>query len=208
MKLNITPYHFEELLKEGYTLDLIFLLKLIDEEYDVKKLCESTPKLQALSQSLYRKGLVTEKFTITVIGQTILDFLKARAKGAPLVKKTKSLEEFERWWAAYPGTDIFTYKGKTFSGSRNMKKDKDDCQSKFDKILNEGEYTADQLVAALEYEVLQRKENSIKTGINKLSFMQGTLVYLNQRTFESFIELIKEGNVVVETPVIKGGVDI
>lgn len=208
MKLNITPYHFEELLKEGYTLDLIFLLKLIEEEYDVKTLCESTPKLQALSQSLYRKGLVTEKFTITVIGQTILDFLKSKAKGAPLVKKTKSFDEFEKWWAAFPGTDIFTYKGKSFSGSRSMKKDKDECQSKFDRILNDGEYTADQLVTALEYEVLQRKENSIKTGVNKLSFMQGSLVYLNQRSFEPFVELIKEGNSVVETPVIKGGVDI
>lgn len=208
MNLKITPYHFEELLKEGYTLDIIFLLKLVEEDYDIKTLCDATPKLQALCQSLYRKGLVSDNYKITIIGKNLLEFMNSRAKVTKIVKKTQSFDEFEKWWKIYPGTDIFTHKGKSFSGSRTLKRDKDECQAKFDKIISEGEYTSDQLIAALEYEVLQKKENSIKTGVNRLSYMQGSLVYLNQRSFEPFIELIKEGKTVVETQVIKGGTDI
>jgi hypothetical protein len=41
-----------------------------------------------------------------------------------------------------------------------------------------------------------------------MTFMQNSLTYLNQRTFEPFIELIKEGNNIVEAPVIKWSTDI
>jgi hypothetical protein len=74
--------------------------------------------------------------------------------------------------------------------------------------LSEGEYTADDLVAALEFEVLQKKENSVKTGTNKMTYMQNSMTYLNQRTFEPFIELVKEGMTVVETNKPTGGTDI
>ena len=86
---------------------------------------------------------------------------------------------------------------------------KEDCRLKFDKILLEGEYTAQQLIEALNYEVLQKKENSITTNSNRLTFMQGSSVYLNQRSFEPFIELIKEGakvDIAPQKP--KGGTDI
>ena len=74
--------------------------------------------------------------------------------------------------------------------------------------MNEGEYTAEDLIAALEYELKQKKENSIKTKSNKLSFMQNSFTYLNQRTFEPFIELIKEGKEIKETNQVQGGTDI
>jgi len=38
--------------------------------------------------------------------------------------------------------------------------------------------------------------------------MQNSLTYLNQRTFEPFIELIREGKKIVEEPIIRGGTDI
>ena len=38
--------------------------------------------------------------------------------------------------------------------------------------------------------------------------MQNSLTYLNQRTFEPFIELIKEGHKIVEAPQVAGGTDI
>jgi hypothetical protein len=64
------------------------------------------------------------------------------------------------------------------------------------------------MIAALEYEVLQKKENSVKVKTNKLTYMQNSLTYLNQRSFEPFIELVKEGKKVVEEPTITGGTDI
>ena len=65
------------------------------------------------------------------------------------------------------------------------------------------------MVEALEYEVVQKKENSVKAGENKLKYMQNSLTYLNQRTFEPFIELIKEGvKIIPSQSAPKGSVDI
>jgi hypothetical protein len=76
------------------------------------------------------------------------------------------------------------------------------------KILDEGEYTIKELIDALEFEVNQKVNNSIKTNTNKMSFMQNSLTYLNQRTFEPFIELIREGHKQeIDTP-ISGSTDI
>jgi len=208
MKLNITVYHFEEILKAGYSLDIIYLLKLIDEGADATALCEN-PKMSVLCQTLRRKGLLSESLKLTLIGKSVLGFLDE--EGTPetkLVKEKPNSNDFDEWWKNYPGTDTFTHKGKEFTGTRGMRVKKDDCKIKLNAILAEGEYTIEEMIAALKYEVLQKKENSYATKTNRLSFMQNSLTYLNQRSFEPFIELIREGKTIEEKPIIKGGTDI
>jgi len=174
MNLKVTPYHFEELIKKSYSLDLIFLLKLIEEQFDIQPLCNNSMKEESTK----------------------------------IVKKKPATTEFEEWWKEYPGTDTFVYKGKKFTGSRSLRRDKDECRLRFDKILLEGEYTATQLIEALKFDVLQKKENSVKTGTNRLAYMQSSNTYLNQRSYEPFIELIKEGAKIEEAPKVVGGTDI
>lgn len=209
MNLKITPYHFEELIKKSYSLDVIYLLKLIEQQMDVQPLCEGSMKIAALYQTLIRKGLIsTIDEKITTEGIELLKFIETK-EATKIVKRKPATTEFEEWWKAYPGTDTFTHKGKRFTGARGLKKDKDECRLRFDKILLEGEYTTAQLIEALEFDVLQKKENSVKTGTNRLSYMQNSLTYLNQRSYEPFIELIKEGGKVVEeAPKPAGGTDI
>lgn len=209
MNLKVTPYHFEELIKKSYSLDLIFLLKLIEEQFDIQPLCTNSMKVAALHQTLIRKGLITDtEDKLTTLGIELLQFIKSE-ESTKIVKKKPATTEFEEWWKEYPGTDIFTYKGKKFSGSRNLKRDRDECRLKFEKILLEGEYTAAQLTEALKFDVLQKKENSIKTGVNRLSYMQNSATYLNQRSYEPFIELIKDGAKIEEAPIKPtGGTDI
>ena len=48
MKLHITPEKFEELIKKSYSLDIIYLLKLIEAEYDVVPLYEDSMRLSAI----------------------------------------------------------------------------------------------------------------------------------------------------------------
>jgi hypothetical protein len=204
MNLKITHYHFEQIYKAGYTLDIIYVLKLVDEGFDVTSLCED-PKISVLCQTVRRKGLLTEEFKMTTVGKAILGFLDE--EGEPdkkLVKKKASSESFDLWWKAYPGTDTFTHSGKDFTGTRSLRAKKDDCKAKLNSILAEGEYTIEEMIAALEYEVLQKKENSVVNKTNKLSYMQNTLTYLNQRTFEPFIELIRDGKKIVEKQPVKG----
>jgi len=186
----------------------MFLLKMIHEQSDVSELVAESAKIAALYQSLKRKGLITEsEDKITTMGTELLVFLETKDPGK-IVKKKVDTSIFEEWWKAFPGTDTFTHKGKAFSGSRSMRVSKDDCRIKFDKILLEGEYTAQDLIEALKFDVLQKKEASVDQGKNKLTYMQNSLTYLNQRSYEPFIELLKEGAVIVETQPVKRGVDI
>lgn len=192
MKLNLSPWHYEELIKKSYSLDHIFLLKLIHENYDVSGLIENSLKIDAIHQGLTRKGLITDNGALTTIGVELLLFLDSKEE-TKLVKRKSATSDFELWYKAFPGTDTFTHKGKTFTGSRNLRKSPEDCRIKFDKILIEGEYTTKELIEALKFDVLQKKEASVKENTNKLKYMQNSLTYLNQRSYEPYIELIKEG---------------
>ena len=209
MKLNVTPQQFEELIKRGYNLDVIFLLKLIDEQYDVSPLCEGSMKIGSVYQTLIRKALITkDDEKITTLGKDLLEFMNAKSTGK-LIKRKPATTDFEEWWKNYPGTDSFEYKGKKFTGTRAIRKGKDECRLKFDKIILEGEYTAQQLIAALNYELLQKKESSVSTNSNRMTFMQNSVTYLNQRAFEAYIELINDGakiDIAPQKPT--GGTDI
>jgi UDP-3-O-[3-hydroxymyristoyl] glucosamine N-acyltransferase len=62
------------------------------------------------------------------------------------------------------------------------------------KILNEGEYTIGEIVEALQLEIHQKKEDSVKTGQNKLKYQQNSLTYLNQQSYIPFVDLIRAGH--------------
>ncbi len=155
-----------------------------------------------------RKGLLNDNNTLSLEGKSLIDFLSSDISGEVFVKQKPTATDFDIWWKAYPATDTFTHNGKSFEGSRAMKVRKDDCKEKLTKILSEGEYTIGELVEALQMEVMQKKENSVKTGTNKMSFMQNSLTYLNQRTFEPFIELVKEGVKIKQSSAPTKSVDI
>ena len=203
MNLNITFHQFEQLYKNGYTLDMLFLL----QEENVREIIEDNMKMEILFQTIVRKGLISEEGKITLSGKELLKSIKENSI-VPNRRKKIVDDSFDRWWITFPSTDFFAYKGKKFSGDRSLRAKKEDCRIKLKTILNEGEYTIDELIKALEFEILQKKENSLKTGTNKLSFMQNSCTYLHQRTFESFIELIKEGIEIKETNLVSSGVDI
>jgi hypothetical protein len=208
--LNITLPKLEELYKKGYDLNIIYYLKMIDDGLDPIEISLKNDKLNHIWSSIIRKGLVSE-CTLTAEGKALLDFMKENGDKVVTIKRKKPPEEpFLRWWSAFPGTDTFEYKGKTFTGTRALKAKKEDCKTKFNKILDEGEYTIDELIAALQLEISQKKESSYKTGANSLKYMHNSLTYLNQRDFEPFIELVKKGHKSVEENKITsgGGVEI
>ena len=207
MNLNVTLYHFEELIKKTYSLDLIFLLKMLEEGIDTTELCANSVRVCNLFQTLERKGLIGTDQKLTLQGKELLSFMESEGE-VKIAKKKAGPSEFEEWWKAYPGTDTFTHKGKRFTGSRSLRQNKDECRLRFEKILLEGEYTLADMLAALKFDVEQKKENSVKTGANKLTYMQNSLTYLNQRSFEPYIELVREGAQVEEANKPTGGTDI
>jgi hypothetical protein len=209
MKLNLTFYHFNEIIKKGYSLDALFLLQLVEQGADIKTLCSDSAKLDLIYQGIYRKGLITIDDKLTLTGKELLRFIESKETGGTKLIRKKNIDnEFEEWWKAYPATDTFIINGKSFAGTRSLRNKKDDCKIKLYKILDEGEYTIKELLEALKFEIHQKVDNSIKTNTNKMSYMQNSLTYLNQRSFEPFIELIKEGYIQkIDTPVL-GSTDI
>jgi hypothetical protein len=188
-------------------MDMLILLKLVEDGHILSEICKDNIKLEIIHQGLIRKGLVTTDNKLTLAAKNILKFLQEKAPKEKLTKNKPNPSEFDRWWKAFPGTDIFNHNGKAFKGTRTLKKDQENCRLKFNAILAEGEYTADELIKALEYDVLNKKENSVKTGENKLKYLQNALTYLNQRSYEPYVELVKEG-IVIEEKSISKGVDI
>tara|TARA_R100000742_G_C4275876_1_gene96590 strand:+ start:530 stop:1078 length:549 start_codon:yes stop_codon:yes gene_type:complete len=166
---------------------------LIEAEYDIQPLYEDSMRISAIYQSLRRKGLIAEdENKLTTIGQDLLKFVQPDQTKRKFVKRKPQATAFEEWWKTYPGTDTFTYEGRKFRGTRALRKDKQACKIKFDAIILEGDYTAEQLIKALKYEIEQKVLMSMKTKQNRLTYMQNSLTYLNQRTYEAFVELIDE----------------
>lgn len=191
ISLKLTPFHFNEILKKGYSLDHIFVLQLIEKEVDILSLPEKSAKYEVLISTLKRKGLVSDDLKITIEGKGLLEFLSTKTE-VKLVKQKPSQTDFEEFWQAFPGTDTFKINDKTFKGSRSLRVNKENCRIKWEKIINEGEYPATVLIRAMQLDVQQKKEMSYKKGENKLTYMQNSLTYLNQRSYEPFIDLLKD----------------
>ena len=151
--------------------------------------------------------MITGEYKLTIEGKELLAFFDTSSRET-IVRVKQDGDLFEQWWKAYPGTDTFTHKGESFTGTRGLRVNKEECKIKFDKILGEGDHTAEDILAALQFDVTQKKENSVKAKANKLTYMQNSLSYLNQRAFEPFIELIKEGTKIEEAPEQLKGFDI
>ena len=206
MKLNITPDHFQELIKKSYSLDILFLLRHVHEGYDVAPLCEASVKIKAIYNSLLRKGLITEEEKLSTLGIDILDFVSKKTN-KKFVKKKVEKSEFDEWWEIYPSTDAFVLGTRKFSGTRGLRINKDKCRLEFVKILEEGTFTKEDIMCATVYDIKQRKSNSLKKGSNQLTFLQNSLTYLNQRAFEPFISLSKDKENYKPSPTI-GSMDI
>lgn len=171
---------------------MIFLLELAEKGIILSEICKDNSKLQIIYQGVIRKGLVTTDNKVTVTGRNLLNFLKEKAPKEKLSKHQVDSADFEKWWKVYPGTDNFTKSGLVFSGSRTLKKDKENCRLKFNSILSEGEYSCEDLIKALEVEIELKHKESVKSNTNKMSYFQNSLTYLNQRSFEPYIEISKE----------------
>jgi len=193
---DISYNKFIELQKKGYSLDIIFLLMQMKDDVDVSS---DSEKVNSLITTIMRKGLATEENKITISGQQLIDFITTNTKGSRIVKKRTPDEIFDKFWNAFPPSDTFTYKGVKFQGSRALRINKENCRTKLNAILNEGEHSIDTIVEAIKEDVKSKTEMSLKTRINKLSYMQNSLTYLNQRSYEPYILLLSEGTTIKES---------
>jgi hypothetical protein len=185
--VNLSPYHFKQLILSHYSVDEVYLLQLAIQNYNLEDFKEK--KISILIKKMTRNGLLTEEGIITEAGKKLWESLFQEGEELQLNKIEQTVDDFEIWWQAYPANNGFEHKGKKFPVTRSMRVKKDDCKVKFHSIISEGQYTPGQLINAIHTEVKARKEESVRKKENQLSYMKSTLPYLNARGFEGFIDL-------------------
>lgn len=185
-------YHFEEIIKKGYSLDIIYMLRLLKSSYDISDMCKNSVKIKNLYTTIIRKELYSEETNkLTITGDELLLFSDSEIE---TVFKKKSIEvnDFDEWWKIFPSNNGFTHKGVEFKVTRSFISKKPDCKKLFEKYINEKMYTAKEIINATKYDINIRKNESVKSRENQLKFLQNTYTYLFQKTFEGFIGLIAE----------------
>lgn len=183
----------------GISLDVIFL-------FEAMKLGEETSEFAELRYTMLRKELIDENGNFTVKGNELYQSLFLDESTVQVVKKIKEgvKSGFEKWWEIFPSTDSFIYNGKGFGKTRGLRINKKRCEELFNKLVNSGKYTADEIIKATLEDVITRKTLSCKTGDNKLSYIQNSATYLYQEAFEPHIknEVVTEINAQPATNVV------
>lgn len=177
-----------------YNLDHYYALELISNNPGSYNLPDS------VINTLMRKSLIVShesKFTITTTGTELYTKIKnctsyidpkEAKKELKLIKQSLN-ESFLEWWTLYPSGDQIIIDGKEFSGSRAFKVQKEACEKKYIELLKE--YTHADLLLGLSYDIFLKKKQCLHSGENKFKYMQNSLTYLNQKTFDSFISMAK-----------------
>lgn len=190
MKLDITDFHFIELQKKGYTIDIVLMLSWINKGLSIEHIIKESEKIKNIHVSMIRKGLITKEEKITKLGLEILDFISKKTNKTFIKLKIES-SDFDEWWNIFPTTDIFTYKGKNFEGTRSLRTGKEKARLLFNKMIIDGKYTKEEIINATLYDIELKKHNSYIKGSNQLTFLQNSATYLYNESFESFIKFGK-----------------
>ena len=205
MKLDTTDIHFIELQKKGYTVDMVLILNWVNKNLEIAHIINGSKKIEVLYRSMKRKGLITEDHKLSQIGMEILDFISLKTNKT-LIKPKPVASEFDEWWDIFPSNDKFIIKGKSFGPTRSFKASKDEGRKLFNKIVLDGEWTAEQIIEGTKYDVNLKKELSFKKGSNQLKFLQNSSTYLRQTTFKGFLGLGKPNDIKSITKL--GSIDI
>lgn len=194
---NVTIKQFEDAVSLGLDLNLLYMLSWAHSWKEVDwhiRMEWKGAKIKAWEQTLIRKGYLTEGGEITESGEKIYKALISSEREEVVVykrekkeKKEKTLTKFDEWWKVYPATDNFVYKNKQFKGSQSKKVKKEMCMAKFKEIVEEGIYTADEVIAATFNHISLAKEESYRKGSNQVSFIANSERYLRERMFEGYL---------------------
>ena len=176
----------EALLNKGASFDIAAMLNILQEETtDIDSFSE---KAKGVVQSCLRKQYINEELILTVEGKEILSIIKDKDYVAK--PKAKKVEKFDEWWAVYPTTDFFEYKGKVFKGTQNKRIKKEECKTLFNRLIAEG-HSAEEIITATEFHFNTAKEISLKKGENQLTYIPNSERYLRIASFSPYIRLSK-----------------
>jgi len=207
MKLDITDHHFIELHKKGYTMDMVVILDWANRGLSLDHIIGGSKKIEAIHNTMLRKGLLTDENKITAIGAEILTFISKKTNRKfekPKVKKG----DFDKWWSVFPSNDKFEIGNRKFGPTRSFKTLKEDCRLMFNKMVLDKEFTAQEIIDATLYDVNLKKKRSYTKNSNQLKYLQNSATYLRQKTFMGFVGMGTGEDQLPKSRISKGSIDI
>jgi hypothetical protein len=139
---------------------------------------------------LKRRGLITKEFQLTDKGKKLLEGqieIPKKLKDITVDNKVENLEkQFAEFWNTFPSSDNW----KHFPRTRTLRSNKMKAFRLYSNILDQKEYTHEQILNALKIDVQMKQKSSIVS--NQLRYLQSICTWLNKRIFEGFIEDIEE----------------
>lgn len=182
--MEVTLSIIEELDKIHLNLSHLYLLQQVSLGLSVEKLSQTSIYLTLVRKEFILGGQLTQKGSLLLKKTGNLEGIKEVLETHHKSKESR----FDEWWSNYPSTDRVMENGNVkFQETRSLRNGKPVCKIKYEKLLEEGIYTHEQMIQALKYEVDLRVSQSIKENTNKVSFMTNSKTYLNNNMFESFI---------------------
>ena len=157
---------------------------------DNLKKIDNLPTGSLAMQELFSMGYIDPEGRINEEGKYLLEevYAKDRVKKAKPQKKEYNID-FLKWWDAYPRTSAWG----DYLDSRTLRVNKSGCEKLFLSLLKE--YTVEELINGLKYEIAYRKDESRLKKENAMMYMQSTEPYLNQFKEKAiiYVEKAKKG---------------
>lgn len=113
------------------------------------------------------------------------DNYKPKREKKVLVINDSNEKEWEKLWKLWPSNSNFEYQGKKYTGDRVLKAGQQVCRNIWVKAITDG-VGADIIQAAAYIEIQTKKQESHRTGQNKLQYLNGLEVWLRQRKWEAW----------------------
>lgn len=185
MELNLNKLH-DLAIETKLPIESLVILLFVYQKLNIDTYLSINKLSFTKVQTLLRKQLlktVGPTYKLTDIGLKTINSLLA-----PQKVKTPDTGQFEELWALYPASDKF----EGFPKTRTLRSKKDYCKAHYLKILET--ITHANVMKALEYEVQELKDISLREGKNKFSFMMALPTWLNSKQFEVTLENLEESS--------------
>lgn len=182
---NITTEGLKVLLEKKMDVNGLYMLHLLSRGVQVSL---DDLKVKSWIQTLKRKKYISAEGTISLKGKTLLKEVDTGMADLPAAY-AKADDPFEKWWfEAYPATDHLEYNGRVFPGTQSKRVEKEECRQLFWDIINEGEYSWQDIYWGTRSNVNNAKELSLQSGRSEIHFIANSKRYLLLRKFVPFVE--------------------
>lgn len=192
--------------KYTITADQIVMMEAIfQKETDfLEKLFHIEKQRKLLLQNLVRRGYLElydeelgfefhHNIYVTDKGEDVILTLKERfeefKKEEIVFNKTDFETHFQEFWDTFPSSDKVLHYPRT----RVLRTEQDKCRKMYKKLLEE--YTHEDIMKALNYEINMRTSNSTGKSFSDLKYMKASVTWLNNKEFLSILEIMKEDGV-------------